>query len=259
VRLYELINLTGHYFECGRLFKTANFMVITTFLCFVTSNAWSNQLNVNKPKLTLYTENWPPYQSIDRQGTISGLSVDIIKKTLDSANWPYEIIVSPWARAIAKVHETPNSLIFSIARFPERELAFIWLVPLASVKSKLVAFNNEKKITINTISDINNYVLILKRGEASSTYFIENNLVNKNKIIWVTNSDQALHLLSIGRGDVYPVTENSFSEAVKKSSYALSQFRNAFDFKELDVDLYLASSNHFNPKLAESLKKLFRK
>jgi polar amino acid transport system substrate-binding protein len=219
--------------------------------------SWPNQLVLEKPKLTLYTEHWPPYQSIDEQGNISGLSVNKIKKTLDAVNWPYEIIVMPWARAMYQIHKVPNSLIFSIARFPERESAFNWLVKLSKVESKLVTFQNRKKIIINDLSDLKGYMTILKRGEASSTYFIENNLINEKKIIWVTSSKQALHLLSIGRGDIYPTTIDSFTAAVKDSPYTLSQFNYIYDFKKLDVDLYLASSKKNHNELLKNIIKLF--
>jgi hypothetical protein len=99
---------------------------------------------------------------------------------------------------------------------------------------------------------------ILKREEASSTYFIENNLIDEKKVIWVTSSKQALHLLSIGRGEIYPATVNSFIAAVEDSPYTLSQFNYVYDFNELDVDLYLASSKqHNNELVTNKLIKLF--
>jgi len=221
-------------------------------------HTYSHSIDADKPKLIIYTEHWPPYQFIDNQGNITGLSVDKVTNTLDSVSWPYEIITLPWARAIFQVHEKPNSLIFSVARFAEREKNFRWLSILAKVKSKLVTIHDKKNIQINTLSDIKNYVTILKRSEASSTYFIKNNLIVDGKVILVTSSAQALHLLSIGRGDIYPTTENSFSAAVKNSPYNLSQFNYIYDFTELDVDLYLATSKKSDGKLVNKIKKLFK-
>jgi len=212
----------------------------------------------NKPKLTLYTEHWPPYQLVDQQGQLSGISVDKVKNTLESVQWPYEIKVLPWARAIKEVNSNGNSLIFSTARFAERENKFQWLARLASVKSKLITASTHATIAINTIADVKDYTLILKRGEASTTFFIENNLIDEDKVIWVNNSEQALNLLIKGRGDLYPVTTDSFISAVKDSSYQLSQFNYVFDFKQLDVDLFLATSMNENSTLVNDLQKLFK-
>ena len=77
-------------------------------------------------------------------------------------------------------------------------------------------------------------------------------------MIWVNNSNQALNLLIKGRGDLYPVTTDSFIPAVKDSSYQLSQFNYVFDFKQLDVDLFLATSMNENSTLVNDLQKLFK-
>lgn len=212
-----------------------------------------------KPKLTLYTENWPPYQYTDSQGIIRGTSVEKVKKILDAKKWPYEIVVLPWARAVFQIHIVPNSLIFSIARFDEREDKYHWLGLLDNVKSKLIASKNNKEIKISQLSDIKNYTSILKRGEASSVYFLENNLINENKVIWVTSSTQALHLLNIGRGDLYPDTENGFAAAVKSSPYKQTAFKYIYDFTTLDVSLYIATSRSTDPQLVTDLTLLFNK
>jgi polar amino acid transport system substrate-binding protein len=210
-----------------------------------------------KPKLTIYTENWAPYQFTDAQGNIKGSSVDRVKAVLDAADWPYDIVVLPWARAIFQIHIVPNSLIFSIARFPERENQYHWIGLLDTIKSKIVASAKNKDIKINHLSDIKKYVLVLKRGEASSLYFLENNLINDKKVIWVTSSKQTLHLLNIGRGDLYPDSETAFKSAVENSPYNLSQFKYVYDFKELNVNLYIAASHSTDPKLVKDLSLLF--
>ena len=210
-----------------------------------------------KPKLTLYTENWAPYQYIDLQGNIKGPSVEKVTKILDKANWPYEIVVLPWARAIFQIHVVPNSLIFSIARMPEREHQYHWLGLLGTVKSKLIASEKNNDIKINKLSDIKKYVMVLKRGEASSLYFSKHNLINDEKVIWVTSSTQAMHLLNIGRGDLYPDSEVGFTSAVENSPYELSQFRYAYDFTELYVNLYIATSRSTDPQLVNDLSLLF--
>lgn len=211
----------------------------------------------NKPPLLLYTEHWPPYQSVDKNKRLTGITVKKIKDTLDNAVWPYEIKVYPWARAIYQSKNVENSFIFSVARFPEREKEFQWVAPLATVTSKLIRFNNNKLIKINSLEDIKNHVLILKRGEASSIYFEQNNLINSAKTIWVTDSSQALKLLEIGRGDIYPVTVNGFNEAIKSGLHKSETFSFIYDFKELDVDLYLATSPKTSKSIINQVKTLF--
>ncbi|MBA6264222.1 ABC transporter substrate-binding protein [Colwellia sp. Bg11-12] len=238
--------------------KIAYPLYLTLLFLTFGASAQSDTISLNyKPKLTLYTENWAPYQYTDPQGNVKGSSIAKVKKVLDAANWPYEIQVVPWARAIFQIHVVPNSLIFSIARIPERENKYHWLGLLNTVKSKLITSSENKDIKINKLSDIKKYVLILKRKEASSLYFSEHNLINEEKVIWVTSSTQALHLLNMGRGDLYPDTEVGFTSAVENSPYNLSQFNYAYDFTELSTSLYIATSRSTDLQLVKDLSLLF--
>ena len=146
----------------------------------------SSILKAKKPLLTLYTEHWPPYQRVEDNGHLSGISVAKIEQVLTAAQWPYKMKVVPWARAMHNVKNEPNSFIFSLARF------------------------------------------------------------------------QALKLLSIGRGDIYPETVNSFDEAINSSSFHGSQFSSVYDFTALDVTLYLATAKTTNKSLVDNLSKAFQ-
>lgn len=210
----------------------------------------------DKVNLIIYTEHWPPYQFIDEQGALKGSSVEKVKTLLNNANWPYEIIVLPWARALYQAKKEPNSLIFSIAKSAERESQFHWLALLGRIKSKIITFDNQKDIHIDNLSDIKKYTIILKRAEVSSEYFIKNNLVASEDVIWVNNSIQAFDLLKRGRGDLYAVNESSFIYSVKDSPYSASQFKTLYDFKELNIDIYIATSTETSPELVNELKKV---
>ena len=51
--------------------------------------------------LVLATEEYPPYNMSGPNGTVTGISTDIVRAVLDAAGYDYEISVYPWARAIA--------------------------------------------------------------------------------------------------------------------------------------------------------------
>jgi len=84
-------------------------------------------------------------------------------------------------------------------------------------------------------------------------YLAEHNLINKNKIIWVSHLSQAINLLTIGRGQIYPDTITGFNEVVKSSNFQTEQFNYVYDFKELDVNLYLTTSLKTSIELVQEL------
>jgi len=75
------------------------------------------------------TEVFPPFQYFDREGKLTGLSVEIVQlaeKKLYSGNFN-EIEVLPWARAFEQASNTDNVLIFTISQTPSRQDDFQWV------------------------------------------------------------------------------------------------------------------------------------
>lgn len=79
--------------------------------------------------LTAYTEEWAPY-NYSEEGTVKGIATDALRAACDEANIDCKIVIVPWARALHTVSNTPNTLIFTIARTPARENEFAWVGPL---------------------------------------------------------------------------------------------------------------------------------
>ena len=83
-------------------------------------------------RLILATEEYPPYNMSGPNGTVTGISTDIVRALLDAAGYEYEIAVYPWARAIALARTQVNTCVYSMSRTPERESLYKWIGPLVS-------------------------------------------------------------------------------------------------------------------------------
>ena len=79
--------------------------------------------------LTAYTEEWAPY-NYSEGGTVKGIATDVLRAACDEARLDCRIFIVPWARALSTVSNTPNTLIYTIARTPAREDDFLWVGPL---------------------------------------------------------------------------------------------------------------------------------
>lgn len=82
--------------------------------------------------LVLATEEYPPYNMSGPNGTVTGISTDIVRAVLDAAGYDYEISVYPWARAIALARTQVNTCVYSMSRTPEREALYKWIGPLVT-------------------------------------------------------------------------------------------------------------------------------
>ena len=79
--------------------------------------------------LAAYTEEWAPYNYTE-DGVIKGIASDVLRALCDDAKIDCRIAVMPWARATNTVLNTPDTLIYTIARTPSRESEFVWVGPL---------------------------------------------------------------------------------------------------------------------------------
>lgn len=80
------------------------------------------------------TEELPPYNYRDRDGLVTGLSVDLLQRMVDRSKLSLDskgVQLLPWARAYQMALHQPNTVIFSIVRLPEREALFHWVGPIA--------------------------------------------------------------------------------------------------------------------------------
>lgn len=80
--------------------------------------------------LQAFTENLAPLNYL-RDGRAQGFSVELLQLMAESLKRPLQTQVLPWARSVLLASQTPNSLLFSLTRTPEREAQFRWVGPIA--------------------------------------------------------------------------------------------------------------------------------
>lgn len=86
------------------------------------------------PALLVVTEPWAPYNTLSDDETADGGHALIVQRALALSGLSAPIKVYPWARAMALTQHRPNTLLFSVARTPEREKRFIWLGKLSQTQ-----------------------------------------------------------------------------------------------------------------------------
>ncbi|MDO6426768.1 transporter substrate-binding domain-containing protein [Thalassotalea sp. 1_MG-2023] len=207
--------------------------------------------------IKIYSEIWPPFQVKSDNNQLTGQATEQVRKAFKSGNIPYKIVNMRWARALKSVKESPNTLIYSISRTPEREKQFYWIAKLGNVKTRLLTLSdNEEKITHP--AQLKKYVIALKRAEASTSYFISLGLTPGKNIIFVNNTEQALKLLKAKRVDFYPISEQNFIPSVNNTTFKKESFTLDYTFKALSFDIYIAANKHSDTALMEKIKVLFQ-
>lgn len=140
-------------------------LIITFFSVFT-----SDYFAYSKPKLTIYTEEFPPFNYRDQE-KITGGSTEIVEEIMKRANVDYSIKLLPWSRAYKLVQQDPNSLIYSISRRKDRENLFIWVGKIAPSNNSIYALKGSN-IKISSLNDLNSFKIGTTFDDARDTYLI---------------------------------------------------------------------------------------
>ncbi len=171
------------------------FFVLTSLIIFSVFAEPNN-------KITVVTEEWPPYNYLSSSGEIIGSATQIVESTLQQGNIPYTLNIYPWARAYKNALEQPNVLIYSILRSPEREKLFHWICPLNTIQYYFFKLSARADIQVNSIDDIKKYTLGLIRDSYMHSYLKNNGFVEGEHLQITGNNQTNINLLLAKRVDI---------------------------------------------------------
>jgi polar amino acid transport system substrate-binding protein len=194
--------------------------------------------------ITFYTEEYPPYNFINDQGEIDGISTRLLQEALTAIDRPVSFLLVPWARAFSEARLRPGNCVYSTARTTEREAMFHWVGPL--VKTEWAAFalsgHNIKATSLEELKG-------LKVGsfhEDAIGIYVANHGVS---IINASRDSENLKRLTSGLIDVW-VTGPNVAEVVAGS--AGIRLERLFTFRRSEI--YLACHKSIPASFLEQLQ-----
>lgn len=208
----------------------------------------------NSQSLRIVSEKLPPLQYIEKDGSITGAMVDIVKLLLQRANLEADIEILPWARSYQIALERKNTLIFSMLRGENRESEFIWLGKIFAIDSYLVALKGKQSFTVNSIEEAKKYSVGSIRQDLAESYLRKNGFV-ENKNLYLSADYQVLwHMLFSERTDLAFTNNILWRYEVADSNLDPSQIKVVYKIPDIASDLYIAASKGSDEKIIEQLK-----
>jgi len=198
--------------------------------------------NLAAQGLTILCEDDPPLQYQDKDGKITGLTVEVVREIQRRVGSAEEIKLVPWARGYDAALAGPNIVLFSMARTPERERLFTWVGPVMETIYGFFA-RSDSRISIASIDEaklagrIGVYAndardLILTRLGFTNLDRTTDNITNVKKLM-------------AGRIDLYAGSSTQIAEDARAAGYAPSDLREVFPFQR--VRLYVTLSQGTSP------------
>jgi len=174
-------------------------------------------------------------------GQPKGYANDIIEAMSKKLGRRADISFYPWARAVKMTSDGPSYGVFPLARTPDREANFRWLVPLARVR--YIFLGRREAVAEGAGPDLKNLSSLRTHriGVLRGSPIIRNLQASQfQKIIEAKSYKELLDLLLMDMLDAVYAGDVMIWASVDRSGHARSEFRSGTGLGE--ANLYLAAS-----------------
>lgn len=191
----------------------------------LTSGCISGSEDVSVPHtgLVYYTEQLPPY-NYEENGTLQGISVDLLEAVTERMGAKVsrdEVHLVPWTEGYQAVLTQNNTVLFSMARTPEREDLFKWAGPIYTNRKVLFA-RPDSGIIIDAPEDLGEYRIGVVTDDIAVQYLLDMG-VDQSRIVGKSNTSALITALENGDIDLWACPEASgryFAEQVTGNYYS---------------------------------------
>ena len=129
--------------------------------------------------LSIYTENYPPYNmSLSGEAfahskeDITGVCTDIVVALLSHTDVDYRIKLRNWSLGLSRAEHKPNFALYCAAMTEDRAPYFKWVGPLAHINWTLFA-KSGSEIKLQNLEDARSYKIGGYKGDVMTNYLIE--------------------------------------------------------------------------------------
>jgi polar amino acid transport system substrate-binding protein len=201
--------------------------------------------------MMVITEEYPPL-SYSRDGSLSGVSVEIVREILRRLDQPDAIMMMPWARGYHLLKTKANVILFSTTRTKEREDLFHWVGPLCAARN---GFYRKKgsDIQIDSLEDARKVASIATYKDDAREQMLKSlgfdNLDSSN------SAESNLKKLISGRVDLWFYDNLGIPYVAKQTGVDLADLELALAVDE--VSLYIAISKQTPAEIVERWRVAF--
>lgn len=206
-------------------------------------------------KVKVVTEVLPPYQFLDKNNQASGYSIDVINQLFSNAQIDFELEFYPWPRAYRAAINNKNTVIFSLARTPQRESAFLWIGKLHGEEYAFYRLKSMPNIETSSLNQIMNYSVAVMRDSPNDQFLTDRKFVAIER---TPDVGQTVKMLFEKRVDFLFGSDAALKSKIRQQGYNEELLKKVFRVPELDADLYIAIGLGSHPQLVYELQKSYQ-
>ncbi len=193
----------------------------------------------------------PPFVWQTKDGP-QGLAYELATQMSAKIGRPMTLAFYPWARAIRMAESGANYGVFPLARTPDRESRFKWLIPLAQVNYTFFGLSGSS-VDLNDLASLRTQRVGVLRGSP----IIKNLQAEKfSHIVQAKDYKDLLRLLNEGIIAAAYAGEPMLRAAIDEFKFKPQDFRSGLSLKS--AELYMATSLGLDPAEAELWLRAYR-
>jgi polar amino acid transport system substrate-binding protein len=230
------------------------FRLTITALTFLFLAATAAKAEADLSKVHVITSFYEPYSYLE-DSVAQGIAVNQAREIFAELDFYPVIHVYPWARAYNLALTKPNSIIFSVARTPEREDKFYWIGEIVDFNVHLYRDKNKPNIQVPNLDALQNYRVGALNQDVKGQY-----LIKKGVEVTTINSEvTGIKLTLSGRIDLLPIDLNSLKFRLKKLGLAEDAMVPAYHLQEISRPLYIAMNKETPIEIVEAFKAAYKR
>ena len=202
--------------------------------------------------LSIYCEESAPYQIVKPDGSLTGLSYEVMQEIQKRIGNSDPIQLVPWNRAYTLALRQKNVILFSMVMTDERKPQFQWVGPVADTS---LAFYAKKGSPLKIASHED-----AKKVKAIAVY--ENDISQQTleklgyrNLVTSYNNDSSLKNLMMGRVDLVSIGRNAHRQYAENAGFKADDIQEVFVY--LNSALYIAFSKGTDAAVVEKWNRAF--
>jgi len=222
---------------------------IIAFLALVCSALFSQVF-------TVYTEQLPPFNYLENDKVI-GSSTRLLEALLAKSGHTIaqgKINLVPWSRGYHEALTTQNTILYSMARTPEREDLFKWVGPVNKLTIGLIA-KKASRVVVNKPECLNNYMVAVMHDTASES-ILKNLGMKSANMERFSNPLAQIKKLNEGRVDAMAFGVEGMYQMLSAAGIDPSLYETVYVLKQ--SDLYFAFHKETDERLIQELNHVLK-
>ncbi|WP_419798604.1 MAG: substrate-binding periplasmic protein [Terasakiella sp.] len=228
--------------------------LVKAFFCAVFFFSTNSFAQPDFSKVKVVTSFYEPY-SFAEEGAAQGIAVNQVRKILAQLHFFPSISVYPWARAYNIALNIPNTLIFSMARTPEREEKFHWIGPVVGFDVHIFKHKERKDIQVHNLAQLRNYQIGALRKDVKGQYLKK----HKIAVTELTSEENGIKLLLNNRLDLMPADITATKYRLEKMGFSPDILEPVYHLSEISRPLYVAFSLNTPMETVNAFRNAYKK